>query len=1332
MRIIRINILTLICLTGFIFLSCPSSFPDEENPPQQKTVKPASEEPQPSYVYDLKSLIEKSKNNIKRVNEKIKEQAIYKRNLQREEKAREYYDRAMLLFEEGKVDEARELFEKSIRITENPEMKGYIKVSEKKFKSQAAAMRKEGQERVSLTIAQERERQQQVQDAYEKGVTLYKRQNYKAAKDEFMLVEQLIPEFKATRSYLKLLEEKMAVEEKADIVNQKKEIVRQQKEAEAGRIREKEMWRKELELKEQERQRKLMDQARQVYAEATKFYKNKDFTKAKEKFQEVEWVVPDYKSTRSYLERLDQDIKEGEQVFEEKQQEGRAKEEWNEELIRKKLEAEQKKTFEARSTEDKHKAAQEASIHYQSANDLMVQKKYAQARDEFLTVQKIYPDYKATAAYLARLNKTLGIIETAPDKVEPQVKAIYVEALQSYKEKDYATAKLKFEQVEFMYPDYMATRKYISRMGKEDDLKPSEELPSENINDKSKPVHVGQDVDKKGYEVLVGKAEPLYAQAVTLYDEKKYNDALKQFEMVESVLPNYKATRPYIKRVNHQIKRVEQQRYKEEQTEQAQTINVLAKQASVLYTKISQLADDRSTSQAQKKFAFIEKLFINMSKEQAKLLAEIAEEEEKLRLEEIAYEQEVQQSEFVNAIDPIYQEAVRLYQSKKFDDAKAKFLEAQTKIADYRSSKRYLNLIDKQNQLLQQTMKDRESQITQFQSKAAQNAELAANMEIKTKERVIINDLLAQAEAINDEIVALSKDRNFEAIKIKFAELEEIVDHLLTIKTTVAQRDHPEATGKESKDVDLKEGKQKSKSAEPADASKSKSETDNRSQSADEGKNKSAQKESEDRDKIDRNKADSQKSEAQKTLTERRRIEREKANQQIRLRQIAKKNRDMYHQALRSFYARHYSDAKTRFLQLEQNAQYGASARKYIQKMDDLILHQQSREAEKQDKKRKEYIESRAERQRMSFNIRQANRDDTLESGDGPRTDAVRYSMAHPENLNLLNLRARQPVVRDIVDQEQVSQMKDAPVSTDEESDQVVGMSPNEDASWLKRRSQRKLSDRRKKYFEDKQKAEEKKNQAMAEASSKSANKDVIKKAVKLSEKQRRQEAKLRNLYEQELRTSKSSSGFDDAFSKLEKEKKDDVQSEIEKQKGFLRQQREEEKSLRQEKERKIINRINRGQGTTNLPLRGGKTNTQEAALKVDSNNFSENSGRAPSVPKDTVQKKFDNGLAKMYAEALGYYKNHSYKEARDRFTDIEDIAPDYKRTHTYLGRIEEEILKEQKRHEQVREDRHNNVIQKIDTPRIQKVNPVVPAEAPVNRQNAVSSALDDFESKSK
>ena len=95
---------------------------------------------QTSYLYDLKKLIEKSRENIKDVNEKIKEQAILKRNQKREERSREYYEKGVELTNEGKLDEAREYFEKAIRITDHPEMAGYIRESQRRLRRQESAL----------------------------------------------------------------------------------------------------------------------------------------------------------------------------------------------------------------------------------------------------------------------------------------------------------------------------------------------------------------------------------------------------------------------------------------------------------------------------------------------------------------------------------------------------------------------------------------------------------------------------------------------------------------------------------------------------------------------------------------------------------------------------------------------------------------------------------------------------------------------------------------------------------------------------------------------------------------------------------------------------------------------------------------------------------------------------------------------------------------------------------------------------------------------------------------------------------------------------------------
>ena len=124
---------------------------------------PSSSDAQTSYLYDLKRLIEKSRENIKRVNEKIKEQAVLKRNQKREERAREYYEKGISLTDQGKLDEAREYFEKAIRITEHPEMAGYVRESQRRLKRQENALQSQENERYGQMKQDESSRRKEVE-----------------------------------------------------------------------------------------------------------------------------------------------------------------------------------------------------------------------------------------------------------------------------------------------------------------------------------------------------------------------------------------------------------------------------------------------------------------------------------------------------------------------------------------------------------------------------------------------------------------------------------------------------------------------------------------------------------------------------------------------------------------------------------------------------------------------------------------------------------------------------------------------------------------------------------------------------------------------------------------------------------------------------------------------------------------------------------------------------------------------------------------------------------------------------------------------------------------
>ena len=84
---------------------------------------------------------------------------------------------------------------------------------------------------------------------------------------------------------------------------------------------------------------------------------------------------------------------------------------------------------------------------------------------------------------------------------------------------------------------------------------------------------------------------------------------------------------------------------------------------------------------------------------------------------------------------------------------------------------------------------------------------------------------------------------------------------------------------------------------------------------------------------------------------------------------------------------------------------------------------------------------------------------------------------------------------------------------------------------------------------------------------------------------------------------------------------------------------------------------------------------------------------------REIVRKELENGAEIMYQEALNLYKQRHYTAAADRFQDVQEILPGYKRTGEYL-----------------------------DDARSKALNVPVRSSSPVSRQESISKALDLFE----
>jgi len=121
--------------------------------------------PDRGYTYNLKELIEKAKENIKKVDKELAQKAVEDRNMQKEAKAQEYFEKGNILYEQGKLQEAKQEWQKALEITKSPELEEYIKISEKKSRDRDLARQKEEKERQARIKEAERRAKQQAEEA---------------------------------------------------------------------------------------------------------------------------------------------------------------------------------------------------------------------------------------------------------------------------------------------------------------------------------------------------------------------------------------------------------------------------------------------------------------------------------------------------------------------------------------------------------------------------------------------------------------------------------------------------------------------------------------------------------------------------------------------------------------------------------------------------------------------------------------------------------------------------------------------------------------------------------------------------------------------------------------------------------------------------------------------------------------------------------------------------------------------------------------------------------------------------------------------------------------
>ena len=460
-------------------------------------------------------------------------------------------------------------------------------------------------------------------------------------------------------------------------------------------LREKELWRKEIDQKEVARKKQLEKQAQEVYDDAVKLYQDRKYMAAKEKFQEVEWVIPEFKSTRSYLQRIDNDVLKDRSRVTEERQKTLEKQRWEETLAEKRTEEEKQKIAKLREREALEQKKDEAEFVYQAALALFNKDQYAQAREKFDEVERLYPEYKSTRDYL---KKIVDMMSTAEEREKLKAKSeteqklweeqaarkrqdqenfkkaaeeadtLFTDGLELYKMGRLIEAKEKFLAADGRVPDYKSTRSYLKKI--------DDDISAIFLNQRKESGLAAQRDDLLRLKAQRDKADQSYNEAIIAYDSKDYALAKARLQETEATFPNYKKTAAYLSRIDDDI------RHKaEDDARQAREAS-----AEGVYAQAIGLYSGDQFDEAKAKFVEVATLIPDY-KQTSFYLERI--DDDIIRKKE----KDLQQVRDRQA-EVLYNQAVAFYKSEEFEQAKAKFMDLELISSGYKDTLTYLGNID--------------------------------------------------------------------------------------------------------------------------------------------------------------------------------------------------------------------------------------------------------------------------------------------------------------------------------------------------------------------------------------------------------------------------------------------------------------------------------------------------------------------------------------------------------------------------------------------------------------------------------------------------------------
>jgi len=569
---------------------------------------------------------------------------------------------------------------------------------------------------------------EQVAPLYKDAIGYYKLRKFKLAKEYFLEIDSIFPKYKDTIKYLSRID--------VDIRGEEQRALKDKYKAQAlARKKEQEEWHRIIEESEKKLEGKMKLQAEPVYQEALYYYKQREYDLAKNRFEEVERIFPDYKSTGKYLGRIDQDaaneierqeqrrVREYEQEIRDKElarkrndkrlekireveEKNRIKKFENEVAARRKDREEWLEVLRESETERQRKLTQQADYIYQEAVQYYKRREFKEAREDFLEVEQILPDYKSTVKFLAKVDNAIA--------QEEQQRLVHKERM--------IKKKIREDQwIEQQKDEEVRQFRVVEGKKRMQAFKERASARKKQRDEWDRALRVNERERQKRLE---HEAEFIYKEAQNAYRKQRWEKARSGFLETQEILLGYKKSEKYLARIDSDMQEAEMKR----------------------------------RAKAEKEIE---------SQKQRELMVREAEEERQMKL--LQRDQKKQITRQQKQAESVYKYAVSLYRKGDYELAKDKFREVEDFSPGYKSVRRYLGRID-QDLINMEGFSQYEQEYAARQNIRKQR--ITQKREEEKLKRLLQAEEKRWREDLNEAYLTRQRDRDDWAIAVRQIEVE--------------------------------------------------------------------------------------------------------------------------------------------------------------------------------------------------------------------------------------------------------------------------------------------------------------------------------------------------------------------------------------------------------------------------------------------------------------------------------------------------------------------------------------------------------------------------------